>query len=93
MSESASAAQSQTDTAETSAAWTRVQGLSCELTVDLPLPGMKVRDLMQLGKDLVIDSRWQVSSDVPMRVNGGLIAWGEFEVVGDRLAVRMTELA
>jgi flagellar motor switch/type III secretory pathway protein FliN len=93
MPESAAAPQPETSTSETSAAWKRVQDLSCELTVDLSLPGLKVRDLMRMGKDLVIDSQWQVSSDVPLRVNGELIAWGEFEVVGNRLAVRLTELA
>jgi hypothetical protein len=32
-------------------------------------------------------------SDVPLRVNGILIGWGELEAAGARLAVRVTELA
>jgi flagellar motor switch/type III secretory pathway protein FliN len=34
-----------------------------------------------------------VRRDVPLRVNGNVIGWSEFEVVGDTLAVRLTELA
>jgi flagellar motor switch/type III secretory pathway protein FliN len=82
-----------TSPAEPPAAWAGVQGLACELTVDLALPGVKVRDLMRMERNMVIDSHWQLSADVPIRVNGELIAWSEFEVVGQRLAVRVTELA
>jgi flagellar motor switch protein FliN len=74
-------------------AWPEVQLLPCNLTVDLALPGLRVRDLLQLEAGWVIDSHWQVSADVPLRVNGELVAWSEFEVVGDRLAVRLTEVA
>lgn len=75
------------------AAWAQVQTLPCELTVELPLRGFKLAALLDLGPKSVIDSHWQVSSDVPLRVNGELIAWGEFEAVGDRLGVRLIELA
>ena len=61
--------------------------------MEVPFPGLKLRDLMQLKRDLVIDSHWQVSADVPLRVNGQLVSWGEFEVVRDKLALRLTELA
>jgi flagellar motor switch protein FliN/FliY len=75
------------------ARWKPVLGLHCELTVDLPLPGFKVADLLTLRPGSVIDARWRVGQDVPLRLNGTLIAWIEFELVGDRLAVRVTELA
>jgi flagellar motor switch/type III secretory pathway protein FliN len=58
----------------------------------MPLPGFTVRDALQLQKDLVIDSHWRVGTDVPLRVNGKRIASGEFEVVGNHLGVRVTEL-
>jgi flagellar motor switch/type III secretory pathway protein FliN len=41
----------------------------------------------------VVRTNWQAVRDVPLRVNGALIGWSEFEVVGNRLAVRVTELA
>lgn len=69
-----------------------MHGLPCDLTIDLPLPGFKVGDLAKLVPRMVIDSHWPVGEDVPVRVNGHLVAWSEFEVVGNRLAVRLTEL-
>ncbi len=93
MPEPATAPQTDARTAENAAAWARVQDLMCELSVELPLPGVRVRDLVDLARNRVLDSHWQVGSDVPLRVNGQLISWGEFEVVHDKLAIRLTELA
>ena len=93
MPEAALATQIETSPADDLAAWARLRNLACELTVELTLPNVKVRDLMRMQCGLVIDSRWEVSADVPIQVNGVLIAWGEFEVVAGRLAVRLTELA
>lgn len=73
--------------------WALVQELPCELTVDLTLPGFRVANLMDLAAQSVIDTRWPVGKDVPLRVNGELLAWCEFEVVEDRLAVRLNELS
>jgi flagellar motor switch/type III secretory pathway protein FliN len=72
--------------------WAQALTLQCSLTVDMPLPGFTVRNALQLQKNSVIDSHWRVGTDVPLRVNGRLIASGEFEVVGNHLAVRLTEL-
>jgi len=72
--------------------WRPVLRLPCELTVELPLPDFKVSDLLQLQAGLVIPTRWRLTHDVPLRVNGTLIGWGEFEAAGNRLAVRLTEL-
>ncbi len=93
MPEPAIAPQPEAKLAETYPGWARVQELTCELTVELPVPGLRVRDLIGLERDLVIASHWLVGSDIPLRVNGQLISWGEFEVVGQKLAVRLTELA
>ncbi len=73
-------------------AWMQAVALPCTITVDLVLPGFTVRDWLQLNRESVIDSRWQVTADVPLRVNGVLVAWAEFEVVNDHRAVRITEL-
>jgi flagellar motor switch/type III secretory pathway protein FliN len=72
--------------------WKRVLGLPCGLTVDLPLPDFKVADLLKLGVGSVINAHWGLGRDVPLRLNGTLLGWSEFEVVGDHLAVRVTEL-
>ena len=73
--------------------WRPVLGLDCELTVELPLPDFKVADFLKLQPGSVIATRWRVTHDVPLRANGTLIGWCEFEGAGNRLAVRLTELA
>jgi flagellar motor switch/type III secretory pathway protein FliN len=78
---------------EEDARWRPALGLPCELTVELPLPDFKIADLLSLRAGSVIEARWRVGQDVPLRLNGTLIGWSEFEVVGRSLAVRLTELA
>ncbi|MFZ1158978.1 MAG: FliM/FliN family flagellar motor C-terminal domain-containing protein [Candidatus Sulfotelmatobacter sp.] len=73
--------------------WRPLLGLPGQLTVDLPLPDFTVADLLQMAVGSVMRTGWQVARDVPLRVNGTLIGWSEFEAVGNRLAVRLTELA
>jgi len=73
--------------------WRPVLGLPCYLTVDLPLPGFKVTDFLALEIGSVIGTNWRLSHDVPVRINGTLIGWAEFEGAGKRLAIRFTELA
>jgi flagellar motor switch protein FliM len=72
--------------------WSRVEQLTCELSVHIPVAGFGVRDLLRLCKDEVVDARWDLMKEVPLEVSGRQVAWCEFEVVGERLAVRITEL-
>ena len=72
--------------------WAAVLSLPCDLTVELPVPGFKVGDLFRLQAKTILESQWHAGEDVPLRVGGQLIGWGEFEVVGNHLAVRITEL-
>lgn len=72
--------------------WAHALLLVCKLTVDLPLPGFTVADMLSLQRDSVIPAHWRVGADVPLRANGMLLARGEFEVAGDRLAIRLIEL-
>ena len=73
--------------------WVRVAPLPCLLTVEISVPGFTVADLVHLESGRIVTTSWTVGQDVPLRVNGELIAWSEFEVVQSRLAVRLTELA
>jgi len=75
------------------ARWRPVLGLPCQLTVDLPLPNFRVADFLGLRRGSVIGTNWRTAHDVPLRINGTLIGWAEFEGAGRRLAVRLTELA
>ncbi len=91
MAEPALALQPQTEVP--SPAWLQALTLRCRLTVELPLPGFTVGAVLRLGKNTVVDSHWRLGKDTPLLVNGKLIAHGEFEAVGDRLGIRVTELA
>jgi flagellar motor switch/type III secretory pathway protein FliN len=52
-----------------------------------------VAGFLKLKPGSVLSTGWRLSRDVPLRINGTLIAWGEFEGTGGRLAVRVTEVA
>lgn len=75
------------------ARWRPALDLPCRLTVELPLPSFKVSDFLALATGSVVATEWRITRDIPLRINGTLIAWGEFEGAGGRLAVRLTELA
>jgi flagellar motor switch/type III secretory pathway protein FliN len=81
----------QTDTANR--IWQAALRLPCALTVEIPVPRFTVGDLLRLRSGEVVNTTWAQGSDVAVRVNHELIGWAEFEVVSERLAVRMTELA
>ena len=74
-------------------AWAAVNNLPCEVTVELALPDIRLSEVLEFGLGTVLETRWAAAADIPLRVNGEIIAWCEFEVVRDRLAVRLTELA
>ena len=66
--------------------------LPCTLALDIPIVNFTVGDLLNLTAGTVLETTFHQSSDLPLRVNGQLVGWTEFEVVGDRLAVRITDL-
>jgi flagellar motor switch/type III secretory pathway protein FliN len=67
--------------------------LPCQLSLQVPLVKFTVGDLLRLGKGSIVETASPSTSDIPLRANGLLIAWSEFEVIGNRLALRITELA
>lgn len=73
--------------------WLPLLSLPCELTVELAVPNFNVADFLALRSGSVLSTDWQLARDIPLRINGTLIGWGEFEGAGNRLAVRLTELA
>jgi len=48
--------------------------------------------LLKLKPGSLVHTSCHQSSDLPLNVNGVLMAWTEFEVVGERLAARITDL-
>ena len=73
--------------------WEEAGILPCILSVDLPLKRFTVSDLLQLAPGVVLESHNASGADVPLIVNTQVVGWAEFEVVRDRIAVRVTELA
>jgi flagellar motor switch/type III secretory pathway protein FliN len=73
--------------------WAAFQLLSCQLTLQIPVPGFTIAALLRLTPNDVIDTHWLQGSDVPLHVNGKLIGWTEFEVLDDHLAARLTQIA
>lgn len=73
--------------------WEPLIWLPCTLEVELSVPRITVGDILRLEPDSVVETRWQQNADVPIRANGQLIAWAEFEGVDEKLAVRVTRLA
>jgi flagellar motor switch/type III secretory pathway protein FliN len=67
--------------------------LPCTLALDLPVARFTVGDLLNLTSGSIVETAYHQSSDLPLRVNGQLVGWTEFEVVGERLAVRLTDLS
>jgi flagellar motor switch/type III secretory pathway protein FliN len=67
--------------------------LPCTLSLDIPVVKFTIGDLLMLVKGSIVETACHHTSDVPLRVNQLLIGWTEFEVVGDRLAARITDQA
>jgi flagellar motor switch/type III secretory pathway protein FliN len=67
--------------------------LPCSLALDIPVVKFTVGDLLNLAEGDIVETAYHQSSDLPLRVNGQLVGWTEFEVVGERLAVRLTDLS
>jgi flagellar motor switch protein FliN/FliY len=74
-------------------AWRMVSRLPVLLAVTIPVTGFKVRDLLELQRGQTIGTAWASVEDVPLKVGAVHISWGEFEVVEQRMALRLTRLA
>jgi flagellar motor switch/type III secretory pathway protein FliN len=73
--------------------WEEAGWLPCVVSVALPLQRFTVRALLLLEAGSIVESSVADGADLPILVNSQLIGWGEFEIVHQTLAVRLTELA
>ncbi len=71
----------------------RMPWLPCTLTVDVPVVHFTIGHLLSLIPGAIVETASHQTSDVPLRINQLLVGWTEFEVIGDRLAVRITDQA
>ena len=67
--------------------------LLCTATAEIPVPRFTVKDLLNLRKGTVVQTASRVADELSVHLNKVPLLWGQFEVVKDRLAIRITELA
>ena len=72
--------------------WEEANWLACLLSIDLPVHSFTVRALLRLEAGVILETKNAHSADVPIVVNSRRIGWAEFEVIGQRLGLRITEL-
>jgi flagellar motor switch/type III secretory pathway protein FliN len=72
--------------------WKLVMALPCRLRVEAPTAAFTVADLLGLSPGSLVRSSQKAGSPAFVQVNGQVIGRGELDVVGDALAVRLTEL-
>lgn len=73
--------------------WPLLAQLPLKMDAAVPMRGFRVRDLLALRSGQTVTSAWKVSEDVPVKFGGVEFGWCEFEVVEQRMAVRLTRLA
>lgn len=73
-------------------AWTKLCQLDLMLAVEIPLIRFKVQDLLRLSEGQVFESAFSDTEDVPLRVGDVQLGWTEFEVVDQKIALRLTRL-
>lgn len=71
----------------------RFDWLPCRLSLEIPVSEFTLGDLLRLHKDSVVTTAVRSNEEIPLSVNRQLIAWIQFEMIGERLAARITELA
>jgi len=72
--------------------WKQVLALPCRVGVEVPVPVFTVGDLLGLCPGSVVRSSQKEGSPAFVQVNGQVIGWGEFDVVEETLAIRLTEM-
>lgn len=63
-----------------------------EVDVVVPVRNFRVRNLLVLDPGQVVESQWSLGNDVPLTAGEVRLAWTEFEVIENQLAVRVTRL-
>jgi flagellar motor switch/type III secretory pathway protein FliN len=69
-----------------------VARLPVEVDVVVPVREFRVRHLLALEPGELIESQWSYGEDVPLAAGDVQLAWSEFEVLDNQIAVRITRL-
>jgi flagellar motor switch protein FliN len=71
----------------------RLERLPMQVHVLVKVHSFRVQDLLAMKKGTVVETVHEHTQDVPVRCGGALLLWSEFEVLDQKLAVRVTRLA
>ena len=71
----------------------RLERLPMQVDVMVKVRSFRVQDLLSMQKGTVLETVQEHTQDVPVRCGGALLLWSEFEVLDQKLAVRVTRLA
>lgn len=73
-------------------AWPKLSHLDLVMAVEVPLLRFKVQDLLRLSEGQVFESAFSETEDVPLRIGDVQLGWTEFEVVDQKIFLRLTRL-
>lgn len=74
-------------------AWPVLSRLLVTMAAKVPLSRFRVQDLLGLAEGQVFESTSSDTEDVPLKVGDVQLGWTEFEVVEQKIALRLTRLA
>jgi len=72
--------------------WETLAQLRVTMRAGVALHRFKVRDLLAMKEGQVFESLSPATEDVPVRVGQTQLGWSEFEVLEQRVALRLTRL-
>jgi flagellar motor switch protein FliM len=73
-------------------AWEILSTMRMRMRAEVPLIHFTVRKLLALAEGQVFETMASDTEDVPVRVGQVQMGWSEFEVVEQRMALRLTRL-
>lgn len=71
----------------------RAYDIPCTMVLEVAVLDFNVGALLHLEPGTIIRTSAQHNEDLALKVNGQFVGLGEFDVIGDRLAVRLTGMA
>lgn len=72
--------------------WEMLSQIKMTLRAEVALESFRVRDLLALAEGQVFEASSPDTEDVPIRIGNVQLGWGEFEVVEQQMALRVTRL-
>jgi flagellar motor switch protein FliN/FliY len=72
--------------------WETLAQLRVTMRAGVALDRFRVRDLLAMKEGQVFESMSPATEDVPVRFGQTQLGWSEFEVLDQRMALRLTRL-